>query len=175
MKKVSQSIDDILSDYLDGNLGAPEKLKVETALRSNPAWQERYDELKMIHALLSQSNVEQPSKVFTDGVMNRLHQYPSASGFSIRKGILLLTGVLVVIGIATILLSTGAFDNTTTSIDLNQIDASRKFVKTPLPSFELNGKFIANTIIILNLVLAWIVLDRTILKPFFQRRMQMGH
>ena len=175
MKKVSQSIDDMLSDYLDGNISASEKGKLEETIRTNPAWQERLDELRMINALLSQSKVEQPSKVFTDGVMNRLHQYPASAGFSIRKGILLLTGVLVVIGIATILLSTGAFDNATTNIDLNQIDASRKFVKTPLPSFELNGKFIANTIIILNLVLAWIVLDRTILKPFFQRRMQMGN
>lgn len=175
MKKVSQSVDDILSDYLDGNLSASERLKAEETIRSNPAWQERLDELRMINMLLGQSKVEQPSRTFTDEIMSRLHQYPASAGFSIRKGILLLAGVLVVIGIATILLSTGAFDNTTTNIDLNQIEVSRKFVKTPLPSFELNGKFIVNIIIMLNLVLAWIVLDRTILRPLFQKRMQTGH
>jgi len=175
MKKVSQSVDDILSNYLDGTLSASEKLKAEENIRINPAWQERLDELKMIDMVLGQSTVEQPSRTFTNEVMSRLHQYPASTGFSIRKGILLLTGVLVVIGIATILLSTGAFDNTTTNIDLNQIEVSRKFVKTPLPSFELNGKFIVNMIIILNLGLGWIVLDRTILRPFFQRRMQAGH
>lgn len=175
MKKVSQSVDDILSEYLDGNLSTSEKLKAEESIRNNPAWQERLDELKMINTLLGQSKIEQPSRSFTDEVMRRLHQYPASHGFSIRKGILLLTGVLVVVGIATILLSTGAFDNTTTSIDLNQIEVSRKIVKTPLPSFELNVKLLVNIIIILNLGLAWIVLDRTILKPFFNRRMHTGH
>lgn len=175
MKKVSQSLDDILSDYLDGNLNASERIKTEEAIRNNPAMQERVEELRMINSLLRQSKIEVPSPTFTDQVMNHLHQYPASNGFSIRKGILLLAGVLVVVGIATILLATGAFDNTSTSIDLNQIEVSRKFIKNPLPSFELDGKFIVNIIIILNLGLAWIVLDRTILKPFFQRRMQSGH
>ena len=175
MKKVSQSVDDILSDYLDGSLSVSERLKTEEAIRNNPAWQQRVEELRMINSLLSQGKIEMPSPTFTDQVMNHLHQYPASNGFSIRKGILLLTGVLVVVGIATILLSTGAFDNTTTSIDLNQIEVSRKFIKNPLPSFQLDGKFIVNIIIILNLGLAWIVLDRTILKPFFRRRIQSGH
>lgn len=175
MKKISQSVDDMLSDYLDGNLGSSEKLKVEEAIRNNSVWQERLDELKMVNSLLRQPKIEQPSPSFTDGVMSHLHQYPVSNSFSIRKGLLLLTGVLIVIGVATILLSMGAFDNTTTNIDLNEIELSRKFVKSPLPSFELDGKFIVNIIIILNLGLAWIVLDRAILKPFFQRRMQSGH
>jgi hypothetical protein len=175
MSKVPQYMDDILCDYLDGNLSEQERHKAEQNIRDNPTWQERLDELKMINKIFNESKIEQPSRNFTDAVMSRLHQYPVQTGFSIRKGILLLTGVLIVIGIATILLSTGAFDNTTTSIDLNQVNLSRKFVKTPLPSFEFNGKLIVNIIIILNLALAWIVLDRTILRPFFQRRMEAGH
>ncbi len=175
MKKVSQLVDDMLSDYLDGNLNSSQRLEAEQAIRGNPALQERLDELRMINTLLSQPKIEQPSPSFTDGVMNHLHQYPTSNAFSIRKGLLLLTGVLIVIGIATILLSTGAFDNTSTNIDLNQIELSRKFVKSPLPSFELDGKFIVNIIIVLNLGLAWIVLDRAILRPFFERRMQSGH
>lgn len=175
MKKLSQSADDILSDYLDGRLNAPEKQKVEQFLRDDPEWRDRLEELKMIGALLRETKVEQPSRNFTEVVMSRLHQYPARTGFSIRNGILLLTGVLIVVGIATVLLSTGAFDNTTTSIDLNQIEVSRRLVKSPLPSFEFNGKLIVNIIIILNLGLAWIVLDRTILKPYFQRRMQAGN
>lgn len=175
MKKVSQSLDDSLSDYLDGNLNVSERMKMEEAIRNTPALQERVEELRMINSLLSQSKIEMPSPTFTDQVMNHLHQYPTSNGFSIRKGILLLSGVLVVVGIATILLATGAFDNTSTSIDLNQIEFSQKFIKNPLPSFKLDGKFIVNIIIILNLGLAWIVLDRTILRPFFQRRMQSGH
>ena len=175
MKKVSQSVDDILLDYLDGNLSRPEKEKVEQSIQNNPSWQTRLEELRLVNSILSETRIEQPSKSFTDGVMNHLHQYPVQTGFSIRNGILLLMMVLVTIGIATVLVSTGAFDNTTTSIDLNQMEVSKKFIKTPLPSLEFNGKLIVNIIIILNLALAWIVLDRTILKPFFQRRMQAGH
>jgi hypothetical protein len=175
MKKVSQSVDDILSDYLDGRLSVSDRLKTEEAIQNNPAWQERVEELRMINSLLSQGKIEMPSPIFTDQVMNHLHQYPASNGFSIGKGMLLLAGVLVVVGIATILLSTGAFDNTTTNIDLNQIEVSRKCIKNPLPSFQLDGKFIVNIIIVLNLGLAWIVLDRTILKPFFRRRIQSGH
>ena len=125
--------------------------------------------------MLGQAKFETPSRNFTQAVMDRLDQYPVQSGFSIRNGIILLAGILLVIGIASVLVAAGAFDNTATSIDLNQVEFSKKFVKTPLPSFEFNGKLLVNIIIILNLGLAWIVLDRAILKPLFQRRMQAGH
>lgn len=174
MKKVSQSVDDMLMDYLDGNLSDSDKKNMEISLRQNPVFRARLDELRLVTSFLTDVKTEQPSKNFTNLVMNRLDQYPEPSGFSIRNGILLLAGVLVVIGIATILASSGVFD-ATTSIDLNKIDISRKFVKAPLPAFHFSGKLIVNIIIILNLALAWIVLDRTILKPFFQKRMQAGH
>lgn len=175
MKKVSQPIDDILLDYLDGKLTTPEKEKTERSLQSNPAWQKRLEELRLIHSFLITTKLEQPSRNFTGTVMSRLHQYPAQAGFSIRNGILLLAAVLVAIGIATVLVSSGAFDNTTTNIDLNQVELSKKFIKTPLPSFAFNAKLIVNIIIILNLGLAWMVLDRVILKPFFQRRLHTGN
>jgi hypothetical protein len=175
MRKVPQSVDDILLDYLDGNLDRAELEKVEHSIRNNPDWQSRLEELRLVNSFLRETKIEQPSKNLTDAVMTHLHQYPAQKGFSIKNGILLLVVVLMAIGIATVLVSTGAFDNTSTSIDLNQMEVSKKFIKTPLPSFSFNGKLIVNIIIILNLALAWIVLDRTILKPFFQRRMQSGH
>ena len=84
MKKVSQSVDDILSDYLDGKLSPSERLKAEENIRNNPAWQERFDELRMINSLLSQGKIEMPSPTFTDQVMNHLHQYPASNGFSVH-------------------------------------------------------------------------------------------
>jgi hypothetical protein len=175
MKKVSQSTDDILSDYLDGNLSSVERATIEDKLQRNPEWKMRLEELRIVNGMLSETKFEHPSKNFTHTVMQRLDQYPAQSGFSIRNGILLLIGVLLVTGIASVLVASGAFDNTATSIDLNQVELSKKFIKTPLPSFEFNGKLLVNIIIILNLGLAWIVLDRAILKPLFQKRMQTGH
>ena len=175
MKKVSQSVDDMLLDYLDGNQSGVDKEKTEHLIQNNPDWQNRLEELRLVNTVLSEARIEQPPKTFTAVVMSQLHKYPAHSGFSIRNGIFLLVMVLIAIGLAAVLVSTGTFDNTTTSIDLNQMDMSKKFIKTPLPSFEFNGKLIINIIIIANLGLAWLVLDRTILKPFFQRRMRTGH
>lgn len=175
MKKLPQSVDDTLLDYLDGQLNAVDSQKVERELQLNPAWQSRLAELRTITSSLKETNLEYPSKNFTISVMNRLDQYPAQSGFSVRNAILLLTGVLIAVGIASVLVAAGVFDNTTTSIDLNQVELSKKYIKTPLPSFQFNGKLIVNIIIILNLGLAWLVLDRAILKPFFQRRIQTGH
>ncbi len=175
MKKVSQSVDDTLLDYLDGNLSAADKNKVEQAIRNNKDWQTRLEELRMVSTVMNETKHFQPSKNFTQLVMSKLDQYPAQHHFPVWKGIFLLIGILLAVGIATVLVSSGAFDDTTTSIDLNQVYLSKKFINEPLPSFHFSGRLIVNIIIILNLGLAWILLDRTILKPFFQRRMQGQH
>ena len=174
MKKVSQTVDDMLLDYIDGNLNENEVKKLEDALRLNKEWQTRLDELKVIASALHKTPLQHPSKNFTALVMGKLDQYPASYRFSSRNGILLLIGILVAVGITSLLVSLGVFD-TTSSIDLNQINVSKKFINEPLPSFELSGKLLVNIIIVLNLGLAWILLDRTILKPFFQKRFQRLH
>jgi anti-sigma factor RsiW len=172
MKKLPQSVDDTLLDYLDGRLSKSEVERVERELQQNPTWRSRLNELNVVTTSLSEISFEQPSKNFTQSVMTRLDQSPTSSGYSVRNGIWLLIGVLLAVGLASMLVSAGVFDNTMTSIDLNQVDFSKRFIKTPLPSFQFSGKVIVNAIIILNLGLGWLVLDRVILKPFFQRRIQ---
>ncbi|HEX6227175.1 MAG TPA: hypothetical protein VFZ52_22305 [Chryseolinea sp.] len=175
MKEISQSLDDMLSDYLEGNLTKADNEKIERGLKENRAWQVRYEELKRVHSLLAQTAIEHPSKNFTASVMSKLSQYQAPRDFPLRNSILLLMGVLVAIGITTFLLAGGAYDNSNTSIDLNQLAIPKNITKTPLPSFEFSGKTIVNGVIILNLAIAWILLDRAILKPFFQKRIQAGH
>jgi hypothetical protein len=175
MKEISQSVDDMLLDYLDGNLTKADKEKIENSLKTNPAWQVRYEELRRVNSALTQTALEQPSKNFTLSVMSKLSQYQAPRSFSLWNSVLLLAGVLVAIGITTVLLAGGIYDNSSTNIDLNQIAVPKELIQTTLPAFEFNGKILVNIIIILNLGIAWIVLDRAILKPFFQRRMQAGH
>jgi predicted anti-sigma-YlaC factor YlaD len=175
MEKVSQSVEEMLLDYLDGNLTNTDKEKIEKSLQENPSWRARYQELQLVNSILSETKIEQPSKNFTPLVMNRLDQYHAPHGFSVWNSILLLAGVLIAIGITTVLLTEGMYDSSTTNIDLNQIQIPKELINTQLPSFEFSGKIVVNIIIILNLAIAWIVLDRAILKPFFQRRMQAGH
>jgi hypothetical protein len=104
-------------------------------------------------------------------VMNRLDQHPSRAGLSLMNGIFLLGGIFIVLVVAVILLSKGVFDQST-SFDLNNVGLVNQYIKQTLPSIPVNGKLIVNMIVLLNLGLAFIVLDRAILKPLFNRRMQ---
>jgi hypothetical protein len=170
MNKTPQAQQDRLLDYLDGNLNEQEALRLEDDLRKNPALHAQYNDLRALHQALKQTGPEQPSKNFTQVLMSKLDQLPAPSGWTIRNGILLLAGVLVAVGIASLLVSGGVFDNATTTIDLNKVELPEKYIPQTLPSFNFSSKWMVNTIIVLNLALAWVVLDRLILKPFFQRR-----
>src|SRR5690349_4279790 len=168
MKKIPQSIDDKLLDYLDGKLSRPELFILEEEIQRNENIKARLENLRMTHQVLGQFKLEQPSKNFTQVLMQKLDQAPARStGFSIRNRIFLLVGVLAAVGVASLLVSAGVFDNSS-AIDLNQVNIPEKYFKEPLPTIPVSGKLIVNIVIILNLGLAWIILDRAILKPFFQ-------
>lgn len=172
MKKIPQSIDDKLLDYLDGKLSQHELSVLEEQIQRDEHIKARLESLRLTHQVLNQFKLEQPSKNFTQVLMQRLDQAPARnSSFSLRNGIFLLVGVLVAAGIASLLVSIGVFD-TSTTIDLNNVNIPEKYIREPLPTIPISGKLIVNIVIMLNLGLAWIVLDRTILKPYFQRRVQ---
>jgi hypothetical protein len=166
--KISQ--DDKLFEYMDGGLKGIEKENFEQLLKTSPALQARLEELRKLDADLRTIKLEQPSKNFTQRVMSRLDQYPVRSNFTLRNGIILLAGVLVAVGIGSLLVASGVFDGSNT-IDLNQtIVPVNKYIEKPIPTFNLDGKLMVNIIILLNLALAFLVLDRAILKPWFEKR-----
>ncbi len=168
--KITQAQNDKLLDYIDGNLEGFEKKNIEQLLQTSRELQARLEELRKIDAALRLVRAEQPTKNFTQRVLHKLDQYPLRnSGFTLKNGILLLVGVLIATGIGTLLVAGGVFD-TTSSIDLNQTILPNKYIQKPLPTFNFNGKLVVNIIILLNMALAFLVLDRTILKPWFNRR-----
>ncbi|MBX2963778.1 MAG: hypothetical protein KF687_14805 [Cyclobacteriaceae bacterium] len=168
MNKIPQLLENQLLELIDGNLSASEKEKIEQEIEHSPEVKKRYNQLVEIDRALKTIQLEQPSKTFTQIVMAKLNSQPLQTGFSIKNGLLLLFGVLIAVGAATVLLATGVFD-TAGTIDLNNIVAPN-LTKEPLPSVPFNGKLVVNGIIILNIVLAFLILDRTILKPWFNRR-----
>ena len=176
MKKIPQALEEMLFDYLDGTLNAADKQRLETELSHNHELKARLDELQNVELWLSKISLEEtPSRNFTQQVMGKLDQYPSRSSTMIsRNGIFLLAGILVAVGLATILVSSGVFDGVQTTINLNQ-ELPQKYIQKSLPPIALSGKLIVNIVILLNLGLAWLVLDRAILRPLFQRRMHAGH
>ncbi|HEY9044439.1 MAG TPA: hypothetical protein VIN08_01015 [Ohtaekwangia sp.] len=172
MKKISQALEEKLLDYLDGNLSDAEVRALEAELQHNTILRTRLDALRLLDKTLH-IPAEQPSRNFTERVMQNLHQAPASSPWSIRNAIFLLAGILTAAGIGAWLVTAGIFDGTAT-VNLNQSDLQKKFFEVNLPSLTLQGKRIVNVIIMLNIVLAWIVLDRTILRPYFHRRMESG-
>jgi anti-sigma factor RsiW len=171
MNKISQHMEEQLLDYLDGLLPSTERQSLEAQLRQNDALRSRLEELKSVHFLLKDLKIEQPSKNFSSLVMNGLDQTPEVKTLPLRSSLMLLAGILIVIGIASLLVSTGVFDGATTIVDLKTFKLPKDYVKLDLPAFAIDGKLIVNTIIFLNVALALVVLDRVILKPIFKRRM----
>ena len=169
MKKISQQIEEKLLDYIDGLLSREESVRIEKIIHTDDLVKRRFDELIEADRILRRTSVQQPSLQFTQKVLDRLNDQPEKSSVSIKKSIYLLVGIIVTIAISTLLVAAGAFDGTT-NLDLNTVVIQNDYIKQTLPSIQFDGKTVVNIIIVLNIIIAFIVLDRTILKPWFQRR-----
>ncbi|MBL7870398.1 MAG: hypothetical protein JNM78_02215 [Cyclobacteriaceae bacterium] len=170
MKKVSVEKEEQLLRYLDGELDAQTCQSLEEEIQQSELLNTRLEELRLVQSVLVQkARLETPSKNFTQKVMSGLDRNPVASFFTPRKGLLLFFGSLIASGIALALLSAGVFDGPTAPLVLDS-PLTTDWLKTPSLSIPFNGKILVNGILILNLALAFVVLDRTVLKPLFQKR-----
>lgn len=176
MKKISPSENEKLLNYLDGSLPAHERAQVEEAINRSAELRNRLDELAQVHQMMKTTSLLEPSRNFTQSVMARLDQAPARTGLSTRNSILLLAGVLISVGIGALLVSLGVFDSGT-NIELQDVVIKNQFidVNKSLPAIPFNGKLVVNIIILLNLALAFIVLDRAILRPWFEKRARMHY
>jgi hypothetical protein len=128
-------------------------------------------ELRYIDSVFEKKNkLESPSSNFTHRVMMNLHSMPVASALSPKNGLLLLCGTIVAVTILTFLVSAGIFDSANQTITIDKLP-DLEVTKNFNPTFAINGKLIMNGLILLNIVLAFILLDRTVLRPYFNRRM----
>jgi anti-sigma factor RsiW len=173
MNKISQQMEESIFNYLDGSLSDSERKELEVQLNQDDVLRTRFEELQAVHVFINELKIEQPSGNFTSVVMSNLDQVPDTTtrAFSLNS-ILLLAGILMAVGIASLLVSAGVFDGAAV-VDLNNVDLTQKYFKFSIPTFIIQSKLIVNIIIFLNVALALIVLDRSVLKPFFRRRMQM--
>jgi hypothetical protein len=162
--------DDDLLNYLDQELDAETRQRIEHLLKEDTGIAQRMKELKIIHGfLLSRGKLDLPSRNFTDKVMSRLHEKPALAFFSPRNGLLLLGGILVASGLTLMLLSKGTFDQLPTILNLEALPLKTDLVKIP-SSLPFDMKLTLKIFLGLNLVIGFILLDRTILRPIFQRR-----
>lgn len=162
------SEDDLLN-YMDGTADNETRERVER-FSSNPEIAKRMSELRTIHNFLQKgSALAHPSKNFTDKVMGRLNEKSPGFSFSPRNGLILLAGILVASGLAMALLSVGSFDQLHTLLNLQSLPVKNDFIKLPT-SLPFDLKLVMKIFLMINLVLALVLLDRTILRPIFQKR-----
>lgn len=162
--------DEELLNFLDGIGSDAEREVMKKSIRENQNALKRLKELEAIHFYLQgQKGLEQPSKNFTDKVMEGLHQRPSFTFFSPKNGLILLAGLIVASGLALTLLSTGTFDQLHTIFNFNSIPLKTDVVKIP-QSIPFDVKLFVKVFVMINLAIAFILLDRTVLRPIFQKR-----
>jgi len=170
MKQLQQSDLDQLAKYIDDELDEKQRASFERLLGDNDLLQERYVSMMETHQLLKTQPMQIPSKNFTERVMQNLDLYtPPGLPFSIRNGVLLVSGVLIAGVLALYLVGHGAFDGSVTIASPLNPSLSEKLLDRRIPSISFDGKMLVNAIVLINLALAWVVLDRTILRPLFRR------
>ncbi len=170
METITTAQDDRLLDYLDGRLDGITLQQLRKELESSATLQKRLEELRMVHRTLAGTQMESPSPAFVNTVMQNLHKTSFSSTLSPRNGLLLLLGMTVASGLLAVMMGAGVFDQFNGSISLEQVAPVKNYIQQSLPVVAISGKLIINIMIGLNLVLGFFVLDRTVLKPFFQKR-----
>ncbi|NOS92104.1 MAG: hypothetical protein HOP30_09295 [Cyclobacteriaceae bacterium] len=162
--------------YVSGELNEAEAAFVESELQRSAELQKKLDQIKEIDRFLQrQSKPSHPSKKFTDQVMHGIAVPARNNSLSPKMGLWMLLGVLVITTLAVLSLRSGLFDSMEFPISLNM--QSLHFDKLSIPSFNLpfSGKWLVSIFLVLNIAVGFILLDRTILKPYFQRRAEANH
>lgn len=169
--KTQQPEDYRLLDYLDGKLEGVNLQALRNDLEKSPELQQRLEVLRVIHRQLAASKLDSPSPKFVQSVMQKVAiQRPSSSGLSPRNGILLALGVMAAAVILAAMVNTGIFDQVTDLVDLKTPTGMNKYVPEFSAPVNISGKMIVNFCLGIALVFTFLILDRTVLRPFFQRR-----
>ena len=163
-------MDDRIFQYLDSQLPMHDKEKFEIDLKLNEELRARFHELKLMHDTLAHGTLESPSSNFTARVMSNLGTFAAPVRLSPKNGLMLLLGVVVALTLGVYSLSSGLFDQLSGAITLDALNLPKTVIKQPLPSIPFNGGMVMKVLIGLNLAIAFVLFDRTILQPFFRNR-----
>jgi len=73
--RMNQEMEKLLWDYIDGHMSPDDKETVARHLREDIDWQSKFQEIKAIHALLQNQELEMPSMRFTKNVMEEIAKF----------------------------------------------------------------------------------------------------
>jgi hypothetical protein len=75
---MDQEMEKLIWEYIDGHVSPAEKEKITRHIAEDMEWQVKYNELKNIHVLLQQEEMEMPSMRFTKNVMEEIARFQVA-------------------------------------------------------------------------------------------------
>ncbi len=172
---MKKEIDILLLEFLDGKLEGSQLTLFKKQLEQDPELQARLDLFSSIHRSMASQKLEEPSSKFTSGVMANLHRTQENSVPMFRNGLFLLLGIITALGIGIFFLDSGFFDYSTQLLSLNELKLPFSTQLKNIPTIPISGKWLVNAIIALNLGLAFLILDRAVLKPLFNKRTRIGY
>lgn len=170
MNRPQKISDEQLLEYIDGTLNAEQNRRIEEALQDKTV-AARLKELKQIDQLLSSVQQEQPRQNFTAYVMANLDKpIVTRSVYSKKNGLFLIILALLTV-VAGSLYMTESFVNFDISNSLNVDQLNAPF---EIPDVEVSGainlKMVTDGLLFSIVILALLLLDRVVLKPFFRNR-----
>jgi anti-sigma factor RsiW len=170
MNNYSQSSDEFILQYLDGQVPMKDKTEFENALKANSELNQRFQQLKMVHDVLNAGRLESPDPEFTSKVMRNLNQAQTRLVMSPKNGLMLLLGVGIALMLGVVYLYTGTFDQISGVIDLETVKLPKSIIQRSLPAIPFNASMVMKILVGLNLAIAFVLIDRTILQPYFRNR-----
>ena len=147
-----------------------DKIDFENMLKTDAQLNEHFHQLKLVHDSLRTSKLENPSQGFTARVMRNLSQAPAKLYMSPKNGLMLLLGIGVALMLGVAFLSAGTFDQITGVLSLDKLNVPKTVIPESLPAIPFNGSLIMKILVGLNLAIAFVLIDRTILQPYFRNR-----
>ena len=170
MNNYSQSPDEFILQYLDGQVPMKDKIEFENALKTDDHLNQRFKQLKMVHDSLRSAKLEHPGGDFSAKVMRNLNPAQSRLTMSPKNGLMLLLGVGIALMLGVVFLSTGTFDQITGVIDLEKVKIPNSIIQQTIPSIPFNASMVMKVLVGLNMAIAFVLIDRTILQPYFRNR-----
>lgn len=171
MKPSDENFSDIFR-FLDGEMSEQERIAFSQRIENDESLRRTVELIRGGESVVRDNWLRDPSPSFTQQVMQSLHGLPGKQAFSLN-GILLVAGIFVVGVICALFLSRGWMDGASATIEIgNTVPRLTQIVPQNTISIGLNGKVMVSGIIFINAVLALILLDRTVLKPYFQERIR---
>jgi hypothetical protein len=172
MNRNMKFTEEYIIKYLDGQLSLDEVSVFEKELKINKSFADTYERYQEIHRLLVQTNISSPSPGFTAGVMKSLPSLNlSEAKFFNKTRLYVIALILIAMGTSLYYLSSQFYPSLGNAI-ANEITLRNFTFDLHATNRILSSDLLFKIVFYTNGLICLLLLDRAILKPYFERRKQ---